>query len=129
MITAKIGSITKESNSAYVFIYYSDGTDSFNEQFILAPGITIGDIEKHAQRRIEAVNAVHAVADSLTVGQALDTTTTDQADIDKQKYFDEVGQLQKLQALVDLGTLKPTDPLITDLQTQIKIDFKPEYVN
>lgn len=124
-------SLNKVGRSIYVNIEFSNGTDTFNNQFTFPLYTTIDSMKRVIKEYIEELEAGETLADTISTG-ILDTTS-----VVTQPTVDEVGfrewmkkkiKLEKVQGLVDLGVLTGTEQQVVTFRQEVKNGFKISFL-
>lgn len=132
MLTATIGSIHKDKDQAWIYIYYYEGAEvSFNEKLYLSPKTTLDDVKKHASEKIQFINDLSKNVDTFVVGQSLDAVVSvpSQNDIDRQEFNDKYQKLRNLVKAAEDGVIPKDSTLIIDLQDELKTKFDPSWLS
>lgn len=113
-----------------VIVQFSNGTDTFNEEFATSSGLDANWLKKAVSRRLDDLNSLSAID---TTPGAFDPTVTDptptQAESDRKTYSQKLIQLRRMTALQQLGIIAANDATVTSLKTWLKDNYKPNYLD
>lgn len=134
--TAKLRDAKPSNGKWDVSITYSNGVTEIVRGYVL-PVIGDGQIRELARNEVAALDAADMASTTIIKGAFIDLTPPVVADppaptadeVAEASWFQRFHRLSDLMRLVELGLLPASDSRIATLQTTLKADFKPAYLD
>lgn len=124
-------SLNKVGRSIYVNIEFSNGTDTFNNQFTFPLYTTIDSMKRVIKEYIEELEAGETLADTISTGILDTTSVVTQPTVDEvefREWMKKKIKLEKVQGLVDLGVLTGTEQQVVTFRQEVKNGFKISFL-
>ncbi len=107
------------------------GEPAIDQSYWLDGSQTSAQLQAQVANKAAALNTVVTTRAAISVGQVVSivppVVTPSQADIDKNKYFTLLSTWNKVQEDIQNGCIVSSDPKVTQLETDLKAAYKPEY--
>lgn len=129
MYTATIDSKDFTKGVFQIVVIYTNGTDKFTETYQLRG---ISDAQNAIINRLSQLNSVDL--SQIKLGTFTPPVSSiplppNQAQLDQATFLVDLGQFKQMQTAISLGLKTINDKDFTDLQTKLKSEFLPAYVN
>lgn len=127
--TASITDFKRITDHISVSVVFADGTTiPFSRVFSTSD---FESLKSELRQQIAALTAQDSFLQALTKGP-VDLTTAPptpptQADIDRKNYFNLLEKYKQVQQDIANGLIKADDPAVTQLTSNLKAAYKPEY--
>lgn len=126
MYTAEATAKTISEGGLTITVRFSDGTNSFTEDFYANSGMDDAWLQNRVKNRLEALNSLKEFSDSLSLG-AISTDVQEPQKPAAQVWVEEYILLKRMQSLVSLGIVSDTD--VAEQEAKVKDSYKAEFIN
>lgn len=130
-VTSK--TIQRQSGRIVIDVNISNGTSSHTKSFSFALTEGIDRVKSQIKNYIDSLEAAEAEIESLVVGP-LDLTSIPsqqltQEKLDKRLWLERDSLWERVQIAIEKGYLTGTEPKVIALNSWLKNNFKPEYID
>lgn len=131
MWTATIIGKSKQGGRILVKVEYSNGSETFHEEYTATAGANAEWLKNTVRSRIEGFNAAYTYVDSLTEGTAVDITppaAPTQAEQELATFLQKYQRWCSVKRAIDAGILTGNEVPVQNLLNEVKALFKAAYL-
>lgn len=130
MYSPSILSTDIRQGKLYIIVQFTDGTDTFNEEFVTNSGADPDWLKKAVGRRLADINSLSELKPELgTFDPTIPAAPIPQAEMKKRNYREKLVSLQRLSQLVQLGVIPSGDSTVASAKQWLKDNYQPEFLD
>lgn len=126
MYTANIDSKTFSGGKLTVKITYSNGNENITDTHESTQKQDVNWLNELIIRKLDDLNSLYDINKSIIVGEfKIDNNSKSEKDI----YYEKAAMYMKYMEIARMGLIAHDRPIIVELNTWLKANFKDEYIN
>ena len=129
MFTPKIVSVDKNGSQVKVLVNFNNGQNTVDDYFALSPNQTPIELRRAIYSRVNQLNSLYIIADSIPLGTVSSVTTVipTQDELDENDFKQKYRKLLKIKEAIDVGVVNQNDTvyssILSELQSKVNLNW------